>query len=122
MHYQTLTLNPHTPTSNYGPRFSHPFIQNPRLRTTQFFKTNYFSNHVIKGYHVPVTCRVEAYVSDNRCVFPFNFHGDKEFDVATLGNLCVDVVLNVPKLPPSSFDERKSYMEQLSKSPPDKVY
>lgn len=45
----------------------------------------------------------------------------KDVDVATLGNLCVDIVLNVPNLPPASFEERKDYMERLSKSPPDKV-
>ncbi|KAK2970170.1 hypothetical protein RJ640_019638 [Escallonia rubra] len=44
----------------------------------------------------------------------------KEYDVATLGNLCVDVVLNVPELPPPSRQERKAYMDELSKSPPDK--
>ncbi|XP_020550494.1 fructokinase-1 isoform X1 [Sesamum indicum] len=46
----------------------------------------------------------------------------KEIDVATLGNLCVDVVLSVPKLPPKPLDERKAYMEELAKSPPDKIY
>lgn len=45
----------------------------------------------------------------------------KQFDVATLGNLCVDIILNVPDLPPSPREERKAYMDQLSKSPPDKV-
>nr|DAD36692.1 TPA_asm: hypothetical protein HUJ06_007333 [Nelumbo nucifera] len=46
----------------------------------------------------------------------------KEADVVTLGNLCVDIVLNVPELPPASFDERLAYMEQLSASKPDKRY
>lgn len=46
----------------------------------------------------------------------------KDVDVATLGNLCVDIVLNVPNLPPASFEERKDYMERLSKSPPDKKF
>ncbi|XP_022728119.1 fructokinase-1-like [Durio zibethinus] len=46
----------------------------------------------------------------------------KTVDVATLGNLCVDIVLNVPKLPPPSADARKAFMEQLSSSPPDKRY
>ncbi|OVA05301.1 Carbohydrate kinase PfkB [Macleaya cordata] len=46
----------------------------------------------------------------------------KEADIATLGNLCVDIVLNVPSLPPPSFEERKAYMEQLSSSRPDKRY
>ncbi|GER24915.1 pfkB-like carbohydrate kinase family protein [Striga asiatica] len=48
--------------------------------------------------------------------------GVKDVDVATIGNLCVDIVLSVPKLPPKSLDERKSYMEELSKSPPDKEF
>ncbi|CAL5353686.1 unnamed protein product [Camellia sinensis] len=48
--------------------------------------------------------------------------GVKDIDVATLGNLCVDVVLNVPNLPPDSFEERKAYMDLLSKSPPDKKF
>ncbi|XAR61131.1 Fructokinase [Bertholletia excelsa] len=48
--------------------------------------------------------------------------GVKEIDVATLGNLCVDIVLNVPELPPKAFEERKAYMERLSKSPPDKKF
>lgn len=48
--------------------------------------------------------------------------GVKEIDVATLGNLCVDIVLSVPKLPPKPLDERKAYMDELSKSPPDKVF
>ncbi|KAI3423270.1 PfkB domain-containing protein [Psidium guajava] len=46
----------------------------------------------------------------------------KDVDVATLGNLCVDIVLNVPALPPPSKEERKAYMEELSASPPDKQY
>ena len=45
----------------------------------------------------------------------------KSVDVATLGNLCVDLVLNVPELPPASFLDRKAYMERLAASPPDKV-
>lgn len=45
----------------------------------------------------------------------------KTVDVAALGNLCVDVVLTVPSLPPAVFDERKAYMERLSATPPDMV-
>ncbi|KAI3806044.1 hypothetical protein L1987_21935 [Smallanthus sonchifolius] len=127
MHHQTLTLNPHTPTPNYGLRCPFPsFIKNPRL-TIPHLKPNYAThrNHVVMASHIPISCSsngVDVSVSDHRRIFPFNFPGEKEFDVATLGNLCVDVVLNVPNLPPSAFDERKSYMEQLSKSPPDKKY
>ncbi|XP_028807949.1 uncharacterized protein LOC114762607 [Neltuma alba] len=46
----------------------------------------------------------------------------KDNDVATLGNLCVDIVLNVPQLPPPSVEERMAFMKQLSASPPDKKY
>jgi hypothetical protein len=46
---------------------------------------------------------------------------DKDIDVATLGNLCVDIVLGVPKLPPKNPHDRKAFMDRLSASPPDKV-
>lgn len=45
----------------------------------------------------------------------------KSVDLATLGNLCVDIVLGVPSLPPASKKERRAYMERLAASPPDKV-
>ncbi|CAN8295267.1 unnamed protein product [Cochlearia groenlandica] len=47
---------------------------------------------------------------------------EKPIDVATLGNLCVDIVLSVNELPPSSREARKALMEKLSVSPPDKKY
>lgn len=47
---------------------------------------------------------------------------DKDTDVATLGNLCVDIVLSVPKLPPKNPHDRKALMDRLSASPPDKQY
>lgn len=126
MHQQTLILNPQSPTPNYGFCNSYPlFFQNPRLRISHL-NTNCYTrhNHAIRT-RVPVNCKsygVEVSVSEHRRLSSFKFSGEKQFDVATLGNLCVDVVLNVPNLPPSSFDERKDYMEQLSKSPPDKKY
>ncbi|KAF4358111.1 hypothetical protein F8388_009394 [Cannabis sativa] len=46
----------------------------------------------------------------------------KAVDVSTLGNLCVDVVLNVPTLPPSNKEDRKAYMDSLAASAPDKRY
>ncbi|KAG2554560.1 2-dehydro-3-deoxygluconokinase-like [Panicum virgatum] len=48
--------------------------------------------------------------------------GGKEADLATLGNLCVDVVLSVPQLPPAPWEERKAYMERLAASPPDQKF
>ena len=46
---------------------------------------------------------------------------DKAADLATLGNLCVDIVLNVPSLPPPNRDQRNNYMDKLASSPPHKV-
>ncbi|XP_014514473.1 fructokinase-1 [Vigna radiata var. radiata] len=46
----------------------------------------------------------------------------KHVDVATLSNLCVDIVLNVPQLPPPSPVQRKAFMDRLAQSPPDKKY
>ncbi|KAH9322665.1 hypothetical protein KI387_017304, partial [Taxus chinensis] len=46
----------------------------------------------------------------------------KTVDVVTLGNLCVDIVLNVPELPPSSLEDRYQVMHQLVASNPDKRY
>ncbi|KAL2323474.1 hypothetical protein Fmac_027853 [Flemingia macrophylla] len=46
----------------------------------------------------------------------------KHVDVATLSNLCVDIVLNVPHLPPPSPLPRKAFMDALAHSPPHKKY
>ncbi|CAA7395229.1 unnamed protein product [Spirodela intermedia] len=46
----------------------------------------------------------------------------KNTDVVTLGNLCVDIVLNVPSLPPPSREGRREYFDRLSASPPDKKF
>ncbi|XP_066384114.1 uncharacterized protein [Miscanthus floridulus] len=48
--------------------------------------------------------------------------GMKDTDLSTLGNLCVDVVLSVPQLPPPPREERKAYMERLAASPPDQKF
>ncbi|CAI8606301.1 unnamed protein product [Vicia faba] len=48
--------------------------------------------------------------------------GSKNIDDATMGNLCLDIVLNVPQLPPLSIHERKAFMERLASSPPPKKY
>lgn len=45
----------------------------------------------------------------------------RNIDVTTFGNLCVDIVLNVPTLPPASFEEKLEYMENLARSSPDEV-
>lgn len=48
--------------------------------------------------------------------------GKRIIDVTTLGNLCVDIVLKVPSLPPSSFQEKLAYMQKLSESSPDEKF
>ncbi|GAV59118.1 PfkB domain-containing protein [Cephalotus follicularis] len=60
--------------------------------------------------------------NDTVCTWESKSHAVKTVDVATLGNLCVDIVLNVPELPPHSPDHRKAYMDQLAASPPHKNY
>lgn len=45
----------------------------------------------------------------------------KNVDLVTLGNLCVDIVLGVPSLPPASKEDRRAYMERLAASRPHKV-
>lgn len=35
------------------------------------------------------------------------------FDVAVLGNICIDIIVPVDSLPPSDKEERIGYMEQL---------
>ena len=54
---------------------------------------------------------------------PSSLHSNvaKHVDVATLSNLCVDIVLNVPQLPPPSPLQRKAFMDRLAQAPPDKV-
>ncbi|RWW16763.1 hypothetical protein GW17_00019336 [Ensete ventricosum] len=47
---------------------------------------------------------------------------EKNVDLVTLGNLCVDIVLGVPSLPPASKEERRAYMERLAASPPHKNF
>lgn len=119
-----LSLN-----TSYVPFSSHPeTFQNPRLNPTstgEGFGSYCHSFLKCKGIGIPVyKWRRPSYLSygngsveDERIIGL----GVKEIDVATLGNLCVDIVLNVPKLPPKPLDERKAYMEELSNLPPDKV-
>ncbi|XP_073315848.1 uncharacterized protein [Primulina huaijiensis] len=121
----TLSLN-----TSYVPFSSHPkTLQNPRLNPTSRGEGFGFYCHSFlkcKGFRIPVhKWRRPNYLSygngsvEDETIIGF---GVKEIDVATLGNLCVDIVLNVPKLPPKPLDERKAYMEELSNLSPDKRY
>lgn len=137
MYNQTVNLK--SPISFHGLSQSrrrhhhHPFLPLNNLATVCHKRTtthcyNYsFFNSGGKGIEVSIpkyhprshSLRFSnSAVDENRAAAA---GGVKQFDVATLGNLCVDVVLSVPNLPPPSLHQRKAYMDQLSKSPPDKV-
>lgn len=106
--------------------FSHPSTaQNPRLAVIRSVSPNRSSRarcSVLncRGIEIPAPKlrRFNDSSEDRR----LRAVGVKDIDVATLGNLCVDIVLNVPKLPPKPHDKRKAYMDELSKTPPDKEY
>lgn len=126
MHHHTITLKSPIKCNGLSPN---PItLQNPRLihaifPTVSSKKSSWIFNR--KGIEVSVPKH-----PPNSLCFNHNSSdgerlrnlGVKDIDVATLGNLCVDVVLNVPNLPPDSFEERKAYMDLLSKSPPDKKF
>lgn len=42
-------------------------------------------------------------------------------DVVLLGNLCVDVLVDVEELPPSGRDEKWAYLQHIKKQPTDEV-
>ncbi|GMP90757.1 hypothetical protein CsSME_00041741 [Camellia sinensis var. sinensis] len=126
MHHHTMTLK--SPIKCNGLSPSPSALPNPRLihaifPTVSSKKSSWIFNR--KGIEVSVPKH-----PPNSLCFNHNSSdgerlrnlGVKDIDVATLGNLCVDVVLNVPNLPPDSFEERKAYMDLLSKSPPDKKF
>ncbi|KAL5219096.1 hypothetical protein ABZP36_019780 [Zizania latifolia] len=71
---------------------------------------------------VAVAVSVSGAVNEARRRPPPEGGEGKETDLATLGNLCVDVVLSVPQLPPAPREERKAYMERLAASPPDQKF
>ncbi|GLU03629.1 hypothetical protein SLE2022_208180 [Rubroshorea leprosula] len=124
MHHQAITLKPPTPfPHHYRPSppspsrlllpISHPLQPN----------TPPCSPLSCRGIHIPALKHPpHSLASSNAVLQDRNPAAVKTIDVATLGNLCVDIVLNVPELPPPSRDARKAYMEQLSASPPDKKY
>ncbi|KAL1547151.1 fructokinase-1-like [Salvia divinorum] len=114
--------------SSYALFSSYPnAIQNPKsCRSPASRRCSYYSLLKCRGIEIPAVSKQRVAslsvgagsVEDER----IESVGVKEIDVATLGNLCVDIVLSVPELPPKPLDERKAYMDELSKSPPDKKY
>ncbi|CAL0300611.1 unnamed protein product [Lupinus luteus] len=81
-----------------------------------FYQHNYAasSSFIVSIPNKPFRCRIS--LSTLRSV------AAKHVDVATLGNLCIDIVLNVPQLPPPSLHQRKAFMDNLASSPPHKKY
>ncbi|KAH7424127.1 hypothetical protein KP509_12G091300 [Ceratopteris richardii] len=72
-------------------------------------KVSDFSENVMKEFHVgPDKGHIERSCRD--------------IDVITFGNLCVDIVLNVPTLPPKSYKEKLAYMNDLARSSPEKKF
>ncbi|XP_044500989.1 5-dehydro-2-deoxygluconokinase isoform X2 [Mangifera indica] len=129
MHHQTLTLK--SPLScHVSSQHSSVFPQNPGLSTIAIFPPisamNRPSSSMFCCYGIGTGISAPNHASDSQFGNLHNWKlrstGVKTIDVATLGNLCVDIVLNVPKLPPPSLDDRKAYMDQLASSPPDKKY
>ncbi|KAK3193613.1 hypothetical protein Dsin_024923 [Dipteronia sinensis] len=125
MHFQTITLKPPLPFSSPS-SYNVSSLQNPRLTTTTLpifppILSNYRPNPNPVFY-----CNGTSSISDppNGTLHDCKFRTTalKNIDVATLGNLCVDIVLNVPQLPPPSPPARKAYMDHLAASPPDTRY
>lgn len=123
MHHQSIALKTshspflhdlHHPNPNpYRIRFlSGSFPLHPITTITTNSSRSAFS---CRGFHITVPSHPPQSRPSSNAAKPAVV---KTVDVATLGNLCVDIVLNVPKLPPPSRDARKAFMEQLSSSPP----
>ncbi|PIA45255.1 hypothetical protein AQUCO_01700648v1 [Aquilegia coerulea] len=124
MHLQTLKC----------PNSSNIFIPKSNLSQPHRLKNGYFPPIHVKFGIISANCH-QVLVSRN-CSNSLSLSNDiveedgkatsrfivKDADIATLGNLCVDVVLNVPSLPPNSFEDRRAYMDKLSASQPDKKY
>ncbi|XP_061356832.1 fructokinase-1 [Gastrolobium bilobum] len=108
-----LYANGHSFKSHPKPGFIH-FYLNRRLANPNLNPSNVIA---CKGLEIAVPKPVSPSTGSK-----LTSVGAKHVDVATLGNLCVDIVLNVPQLPPSSLHQRKALMERLASSPPDKKY
>lgn len=111
-----------SPIASYGPSFHSTYRRNPSL----IFTFNRFhSVFACKRVEIAGSKLLSTSIASSNCAALHDSKlrslGIKDVDIATLGNLCVDIVLNVPQLPPPSVEERKAYMERLSASPPDKV-
>ncbi|KAK8565328.1 hypothetical protein V6N13_020449 [Hibiscus sabdariffa] len=121
MHHQSTAFKPLQFPFPFPPHLHPPnAIPSRRLFPLHPNTTTYSPRSAAscRSSHIPVSSPPCTLPSSNA----IKHAAVKTVDVATLGNLCVDIVLNVPKLPPSSPDVRQAFMEQLSSSPPDKRY
>ena len=50
-----------------------------------------------------------------------SWDGEKIYDVVTLGNLCVDVLVEVAELPPADRDGKWEYLQRVRANPPGEV-
>ncbi|CAI9107686.1 OLC1v1007100C1 [Oldenlandia corymbosa var. corymbosa] len=116
-------FHPYPETSPQNPRDSGFHFPRPRKTHRHYSVLNCWGNetHIPKWpVHAVSFCNGSVVDDGEECVR--NVGVSKDVDVATLGNLCVDIVLNVPKLPPKPTDQRKAYLDELSKTPPPKQY
>ncbi|KAF7804672.1 fructokinase-1 [Senna tora] len=109
-----------SPIASYGPSSFHSTYRGSPSLISPFNRSHYV--FACKGVEIAVPKLLSTSIASIKHDWKLRSVGIKDVDVATLGNLCVDIVLNVPKLPPSSVEERKAFMERLSASPPDKKY
>lgn len=128
MNHSSITLNFISPIARHGPSSSDLVSrQNPKLALSVFpplCRAHSVFNRT-NGVEIsaPKHCPKSSSNSLNGSAQDWMSRSAllKNVDVASLGNLCVDIVLKVPNLPPAKLEDRKAYMDHLAASPPDKV-
>ncbi|XP_047328146.1 fructokinase-1 [Impatiens glandulifera] len=132
MHHQAAALE--SPISLHGLSSRSTLLQNPILIPSILPVSSQKRGYPLSYSSSTLRCNgLEVSVPRRRTLTPefFNCSDDRErlrsggakvTDVAAFGNLCVDIVLNVPELPPGSKEDRQAYMNKLAESPPDKKY
>ncbi|XP_060180977.1 probable fructokinase-4 [Lycium barbarum] len=125
-HHATISLKPSSSNSitHHHHALLSPIFQNPSfLIIPPLCRKKNLRCCSIRGIEIPVTKLNNNNINNsNGSTKLTSISAVKDVDIATLGNLCVDIVLNVPQLPPKPLPQRQAYMEHLSKSPPDKRY
>ncbi|KAL5561775.1 hypothetical protein UlMin_031522 [Ulmus minor] len=123
-----LSFNLKSPIPHHEPSQNSIFSQIPRLTLSIFRPVHRSPSIFNRAKEVQISVPKHSFDSNSSSVNgslhdrKFRSVSRKEIDVATLGNLCVDIVLNVPKLPPANKEDRKAYMDLLAAKPPDKKY